>query len=194
MSTLPPFKHAVEIGAGDRYSSQLLALPGIEAVPRVELYEPHELLCQDLTNATRRNHIVSINVAIGPLACTQPLIHLGYASYLAGLPSFLKTSCEEEAEKHWESLTRAVRVMSMESIDDGTIDYLVLTNNGGEMGCLLTMRSRPLVIRTRHLVHNAAQGEQLNLVVRWMMDHAYGGTLVETNEHRTLQAIEWRKI
>lgn len=186
-------QHVVEIGAGDSHSSQVLATPDWLGCPRIELYEPHRLLADDLA-LHAPPHATVTQAAVAMYSGVHPLIHLGYASYLARYPSFLNTSCEPEAEQHWLPLTKSVVVHAMDAIDDGAIDALILTCNGAEMECLMGMRSRPAVIRTRHYCHSALQWTELNKVARWLMDHAYSGVLVETNEHRTLQAIEWRKV
>ena len=188
-----PTLHGVEIGAGDSHSSQLL--PHAARFARLELYEPNAILFADLAAevATLGNpKIRAIHAAI--TLSPAPLVHLGYASYLTGRPSFLHTSCEPGAEKHWAALTKEVPTLPMSAIDDGTIDSLVLTNNGGEIPALLTMRSRPETIWTKHYCHRPEQWEEAHHVFGWMQGHGYAGKVIGTNQHGTFIHAMWERV
>ncbi len=186
-------RHAVEIGAGDSFSSQVLPLAS--HVERIQLVEPNMILAEKLSAAanTWKGRVTVHGCAVGATAGRVPLVHMGYASYLLGAPSFLATSIEPDGESYWSPLTAPVTVTTMDQIDDGTIDYLVLTSNGSELDCLAAMRSRPYIIRTKFYLHNAKQGVVAQQVVTWLREHGYwDGRVVESNQHGTYQHAEWR--
>lgn len=185
--------HAVEVGAGDSTSSQCLRLD----VPLIQLVEPNMILAEELSaaaNAISTQRITVHACAVGAAKGMKPLVHMGYASYLLGAPSFLATSVEPGGEAHWGLLTAPVPVITMDQIDNGSIDLLVLTCGGSEVDCLTNLRSRPVSIRTKHYLHNERQGEVSEAVVEWMRVHGYKGLVLESNLHSTHFHIDWRKV
>ncbi len=193
----PPVKrycHVVEIGAGDRFSTE--GLSWCTHAEQVTLIEPHKLLWSDLNRAAAglpnvRVHYMAVTAVPGAVAS---LYHMGYASFLKGSPSFLSLSVEPEGLAFWEPLLRPVPYVYMGEFDlKGDIDYLILTTGGGEASILEAMHSRPEVIRTKHYLHNAAQWADADATFAWMMANRYGGRVVETVPHGTFIAVEWRR-
>src|SRR5688500_801421 len=96
-------KHAVEIGAGDRYSSQLLEL--VKHIDHIQLIEPNMTLACDLGDAVRERGLTNVLVrggVVGAARGSAELIHMGYASYVRGAPSFLRLGCEDDCEEYWK--------------------------------------------------------------------------------------------
>lgn len=192
MDQVTRYRHVVEIGAGDRFSSQ--GWSWATHADKVTLYEPNTLLWGDLMRATAgmSNVQVQCQAVAGQTGVSQ-LIHLGYASYLAGHPSFLNLMIEPDGEQWYRSLMRGVVVAGIGDVDKGDWDYLILTNNGGEMAVLNGMRSRPKVIRTKHYMHNGKQVGYNQMMFNWLQGNGYGGQVLETNEHNTFYHLEWRR-
>lgn len=186
------YKHVVEIGAGDSMCSQALMLLG--RADKVTLYEPNSILCADLKKvATERRAVTVVEAAVDGTSGTAPLIHLGYASYLLGVPSFVKLSIENDGEKWLSLLVKEVKLVSIGEIDSGDIDHLILTNNGCEMAVLCGMKSQPIIVQTKHYLHNEAQGKQTGLVCNWLHEHGYCARVKATNRYSTHYHLEWRK-
>ncbi len=182
------YRHVVEIGAGDSRSSE--GLSWCTHADLVTLYEPHPVLWADLARAA----VGLGNVSVVKEAVTShfdPLYLMGYASYLKGNPSFLVTSVEPDGEKWWEPLAHEVACQKVDRVDFGTIDYLILTNNGGEMDVLRGLVSRPKRIDTKHMCHNTRQGEEFAKVCDWMWRQGYVGRRLSQNLHGTLQHVCW---
>ena len=186
------YKHVVEIGAGDSYSS--LGLSMLESADKVTLYEPNRLLCADLMKVAEGRSTLTVHPwAVMKVSMeATPLIHLGYASYLWGAPSFIKLSIEENGEDCLFHLAKNVRLVGMEEIDDGDIDYLILTNNGGELSVLQSMKSHPKIIHTKHYIHNHAQGHQSGLICEWLHQNGYRAQVLETNRYSTFHHLVWQ--
>mgnify|MGYP001560938740 FL=1 len=184
------YKHVVEIGAGDSMCSQALML--LKGADRVTLYEPNTILCADLKRvAIGRKTVTVVESAVDGTSGTAPLIHLGYASYLLGAPSFVKLSIENDGEKWLSPLVKEVKLVRMGEIDSGDIDHLILTNNGCEMAVLCGMKSRPGVIQTKHYIHNEAQGKQSGLVCNWLHEHGYRAQVKAVNRYQTHYHLMW---
>ncbi len=184
------YENVVEIGAGDSYSSEGLSMFLRGEAERVTLYEPNALLCADLRRAAEGLEGVSIREE-AVTSHFDDLFYFGYASFLRGNPSFLATSIEPEGVKWWEPLAREVACQKVDRVDYGCIDYLILTNSGGEMDVLKGLVSRPRVIVTKHMTHNRAQGEEFNKVCTWMAKHSYIGHRLSVNRHMTLNHVGW---
>ena len=188
----------VEIGAGDRYSSELLNRA--EEFEAVQLIEPNAILYHDIASADKAE-----NVSVGNFAIAEnkrklylpgdkrSFYNFGYCSFLEGADSFLKLSCEDESFVCWQPLKSLVRWEPMSKIDTGNIDYLILTCHGSEMFVLEDMISRPQIIRTKYYCHNAKHWEYYGQISKWMGTNGYIGTLLETNQHHTFMHIEFKK-
>ncbi len=186
--------HVMEIGAGDRASSQALVDDTWRAAGRITLYEPNEILWRDLVKAHDILPDARVQVLRAAVAATSgyaELIHMGYASYLEGAPSFLATSVEPEGQAFWAPLRAEVALRRMRDIDDGTVDLLIVTSNGLDREVIEDMISRPREIRTKAYVHNAAQVEVAQGVSRALMERGYRGRVVERNQHGTFLSIVW---
>ena len=196
------FKNAVEIGAGDSHSSILLRFPDAE---RITLYEPNESLLDDLSNfmwadwemGERRRYehvkvlplaIIGSSMDVGLAAC---LVKMGYASFLTKYPSFMNLSLEGESDECWGPLKEIVPCLRIDQIDDGSIDFLVLTIGGGEHLILKRLVSRPKIILTKYYCHNAAHWEQANKISAWMLENNYSYEVLQRNEHGTFWFIRW---
>lgn len=186
------YNHVVEIGAGDSYSSMGLSM--LEKADKVTLYEPNRLLFNDLVRVKEGRPTLTVHPwAVGMVGMENaPLIHLGYASYLWGAPSFVKLSIEENGEDWLNPLVKTVRLAGMEEVDDGKIDYLILTNNGCELPVLQSMKSRPEVVHTKHFIHNEAQGKQAGVVCQWLHGQGYRAHVLETNQYQTFHHLVWQ--
>lgn len=185
------YKLGVEIGAGDRYSSELLNRAGeFEAV---QLIEPNTILHHDLASADKAENVSVGNFAVSYIDMDQYLYNFGYCSCLAAASSFLADSCEDNAHDFWLPLRTETKCMRMSQIDRGDIDYLVLTCQGSEIFVLNDMISRPQIIRTKYYCHNAKHWETYNGITAWMMKNGYSGTVLETNQHHTFMHIEFKR-
>lgn len=182
----------MEIGAGDRYSSELLGR--FAEFDEIRLIEPNKILYHDLATAPNpHDNIITANFAISYLNVDQYLFNFGYCSFLAAASSFLTNSCEDDAYKFWEPLRSTVKCERMDKIDNGEIDYLVLTCHGSETFVLDYMISRPKIIRTKYYCHNAEHWEYYNNITAWMGKNGYTGHLLERNQHGTFMHIEFVK-
>jgi hypothetical protein len=185
------YRHVVEIGSGDSFSSE--GLKWCTHAEAVSLYEPYALLWADLNRAAAGLDNVTVRrAAVSDIGGNWPLIHLGYASYLVGEPSFYATSIEPEGEPFIARLKRAVEVVTVNQVVSKDVDLLILTPNGADMRILRAMTARPKIIQTKHMVHNARQGEEFAKVYTWMQHRGYAGRRLTTNLHGTLQHVEWR--
>ncbi len=185
------FTNLVEIGAGDCHSSDALRMLSSKAITadRVTLYEPHPILCADLRDKTRGWP----NLTICEEAVTShfdPLICMGYASYLRHNPSFLATSVEADGEKWWTPLAREVACQKVDRVDYGTIDALVLTIGGGEIDILRGLVSRPKTIWTKHHLHNPTQWTHAQETWNWLVRQGYSAKVLETNQHSTFFSLQ----
>lgn len=79
-------------------------------------------------------------------------------------------------------------------IDDGSWDFLILTNNGAELATLQGMKSRPKAIRTKHYMHNGKQCEYNQMMFNWLRGNGYREQVLETNQHNTFFSLNWRRI
>lgn len=196
------FKNAVEIGAGDSYSSILLRFTDAE---KVTLYEPNPVLFSDLNEKVRPKTlspwappheslsampcaIIGSSMDVGLGAC---LVKMGYASSLTKYPSFMNLSLEGESDECWNPLKETVPCLRIDQIDDGSIDLLVLTIGGGEHLILKHLVSRPKIILTKYYCHNAAHWEQANKISAWMLENNYSYEVLQRNEHGTFWFIRW---
>lgn len=190
----------VEIGAGDSWSSQGIALlKELSSTCRVDLFEPNSIFCADLAESleglSKTNPNVNVyGLALSDLSYEGNLYYLGYASYLAGAQSFIRQSIEDEGEQFWRPLVRMVNVVDVRVYDHGDIDYLVLTANGVELDILNALRSRPKIIRTKFYCHNIKHWEYTNEIIRWMGINSYQGVTLESSPHHTFFHIEWTKL
>jgi hypothetical protein len=193
MGQMTRMRHVMEVGAGDGHSS--LGLPWATHADKVSLYEPNQLLWADLNRAAAgMNHVTVHPCAVSNTTGIAQLVHLGYASYLAGAPSFLRTSIEDEGEQWFKPLMRGVVVADMKEVDRaGDVDMLVLTPNGVELEILSAMVSRPKVIYTKHYMHNAEQCVHNQRVFGWLEAEDYRAVVVETNMHNTFYHLSWTK-
>lgn len=181
------YQHVVEIGAGDSHSSE--GLRWTTHAERVTLYEPHPLLWADLNRAAAGFPNVSVvNEAV--TSHFDPLYLMGYASFLRGNPSFLATSVEPNGMAYWDPLAREVACQKVDRVDYGGIDYLILTNNGGELDVLKGLVSRPKVIQTKHYLHNPAQWAVAHEVWGWLLRHGYASKTLARNQHGTFYHLE----
>lgn len=185
------YKLGVEVGAGDRYSSELLNRAAeFEAV---QLIEPNAILHHDLASADKAENVSVGNFAISDFEGNDKFYNFGYCSFLHNADSFLTLSCEENAWKYWKLLSNLVQSKKMSSIDVGNIDYLILTCHGSEIFVLEDMISRPQIIRTKYYCHNAKHWEYYNKISKWMGENGYSGTVLETNQYQTFMHIEFKK-
>lgn len=186
------YKLGMEIGCGDRYSS--LLVNRYEEFDKIYLIEPNNRLFKDMASAANPwENIVVGNFAIGPEKKFSTFYDFGYASFLEESDSFLKLSCEDNALDFWKIFAYHKNVLTMDSVDLGDIDYLVLTNQGSEIFVLDKMVSRPSIIITKYYCHNAKHWEHYNKVTTWMAKNGYVGKLLDRNEHGTYLHIEFKK-
>jgi hypothetical protein len=184
------YEHVVEIGAGDSASSE--GYPLSTHARKVTLFEPNRLLWADLGRAAAGlDHVTVRSEAVSDIGGQYPLVHLGYASYLVGQPSFYPTSIEPEGDTFLAPLKRAVEVVTINQAVPRDVDRLILTIGGGEARLLRAMTARPQIIVTRHYCHNAAQWTHTNEVFAWMEANRYGGRKVGGNQHGTHLAVRW---
>ncbi len=186
------FHHLVEIGAGDRWSSEGLARAMAGHADKVTLYEPNSILRADLGVAAE---YPSLNLTIRPEAVNavggqQLLYHLGYASYLAGEPSFYATSIEPEGVPFLTPLARAVEVVTTNQAITADVDALVLTAGGAERAILETMTARPKVLWTKHYCHRPEQWEETHQILALLDRYGYQTRVISVNQHRTFHALE----
>lgn len=191
------YRHVVEIGAGDSYSSQCLSWA--THADKVTLYEPNTLLWADLNRAAAGLPNVEVSrLAVGNATGIAQLVHMGYASYLIGAPSFLNLGVREKhpelnVEAWMRPLARGVVATSAAQVDKGDWDYLVLTNNGAEILVLDKMKSRPEVIRTKHYMHNKDQCLYAKTMFNWLYANKYKARVLETNTYNTFYHLEWQR-
>lgn len=189
------YKHVVEIGAGDRHSSEALKL--CDRAERVTLYEPNQLLCDDLMEANHYpvSKIAIHRVAVGGLGGDRvELFHMGYASWVLNVPSFMATSCEPEGFTFLEPLLRSVPSLDAAEAVGEDVDLLILTCNGSERFCLESLDQHkrfPRQIRTAHYIHNGKQSAEAQAVWAWFQMRGYRGEATETNQHRTFYRVSW---
>lgn len=184
------YKHLVEIGAGDAEISE--GLSWTTHAERVTLVEPNPIFAESLrASATRLDNIEIREEAV--TAKYSLLVLLGYASYLAHNPSFFATSIEPDAHHFVEPLKIEVSCIKPDHFDQGDIDYLILTPNGGEFEILSGLISRPSIIRTKHYLHNGIQHDVARGVFAWMHHNRYVPVELASNQHRTFLSLEWRK-
>ncbi len=185
------YRHIVEIGAGDSYSST--AWPLSTHADKVTLFEPHVLLWADLARATSGlSHITVRRAAVSDVGGQRALVHLGYASYLAGEPSFYATSIEPEGERLLLPLVRAVETVTVNQAVTPDVDLLILTANGSEARILRALTARPKTIHTKHMCHAQRHWEEFAKTCTWMQANRYVGRRLSTCLHDTLQHVEWR--
>jgi len=186
---------AAEIGAGDRYSSQLLNSPEVlRTAARVDLYEPNDIFHQSLADAVVGHSNVNLyGFGVSDISYEGTLYTFGYASYLAGSPSFLSLSVEPNSDvTHWAALRQPVSIVDIKTVEaEGEIDLLVLTCGGVEVEILERMISRPKEIYTKHYCHNAKHWAEANKIFEWMRLNGYTGTLLKTNTYQTFMSFKW---
>ena len=192
------YNHVVEIGAGDRYSSEGLAIARRGEATRMSLFEPNAILHADLLAVLPEYYHVNLYpwAIIGDTGWMTKgivLYHFGYASFLCGAPSFLVTSTEPEGEQFWAPVGKRISAMRIGMVDDGSWDYLILTCNGCELEILQGLKSRPRIIQTKHYCHNARQWVETRLIWEWLEQHGYKGTVLDTNQHGTFFSIAWQR-
>lgn len=193
------YKLGVEIGAGDRYSSELLDRK--EEFEEIHLIEPNKALYESFyhvgthfDNIRVFNFAVSNYSSIEGMGCSdEAFYNFGYCSFLRCASSFLKLSCEDNATEYWRPLLQMVKCKRMNEIDKGNIDYLVLTCNGSEMFVLDDMKSRPSIIRTKYYCHNAKHWQYYNQVSAWMDNNGYKGKILDRSQYSTYYHLEFQK-
>ena len=185
------FNYAVEIGAGDSSTSILLK----SNFDKILLIEPNKLLFNDLNNFINQNNleIETKNIAISNLNNEQNLFNFGYCSFLEGKPSFLKLSCEDGAEEYWKPRISKCECRNFSNIDNGNIDYLVLTANGSELDVLENIISRPQIIKTKYYCHNQQHWLYYNQISFWMQVNNYKPNILYTNTYQTFFEIDFIK-
>ena len=184
------YKHLVEIGAGDAEISE--GLSWTTHAERVTLVEPNPIFAASLREAAAGLNNVQVREE-EITAVFSPLVLLGYASYLAHNPSFFATSIEPEAHYFMEPLKHEAFCVKPDLFDQGDIDYLILTPNGGEFEILSGLTSRPSIIRTKHYLHNGIQHDVARGVFAWMHHNRYVPVELSSNQHRTFLSLEWRR-
>ena len=186
-------RHAVEVGAGDAESSQLL--PNVPVIDRVTLIEPNTILARSLIAATQSHrHVLVYPAAAGVQEGWAPLVHMGYGSFIKGAPAFLPLGCEADCETYWAPLTSVVPVMTLAEVEKerGPIDWLVLTCNGSECAALATLTSCPKLIHTKAYLHNPRHFAAYNDLMGWLVYCGYRASeLLETNQHQTYAHTRW---
>ncbi len=193
------YKLGMEIGCGDRYSSELLNRA--EEFEAIQLIEPNPILYKDISSAPNPHGNISTgNFAIAetkrqlyPLNSNRYFYNFGYCSFLQEANSFLQLSCEEESFNFWMPFRILVKCSSMAQIDKGDIDYLILTCHGSEVAILEEMVSRPQVIRTKYYCHNHKHWQYYSQITMWMAKNGYVGTLLEKSQYDTYFHIEYIK-
>ncbi len=186
------YEHVVEIGAGDSYSSQ--GWPLSVHAAKVTLWEPNSILCADLRAETRIvDNVIVREAAVCSVGGQFPLYHLGYASYLAGQPSFFATSIEPEGEVFLAPLHRVVETVAVGQAVTKDVDYLILTVGGGEHRLLRAMTARPKTVETKHYCHRPEQWAEAQKVFEWMSHNGYEGRELARNQHSTFIHARWVK-
>lgn len=189
------YRHVVEIGAGDSHSSE--GLSWCTHAELVTLFEPHPVLCADLRSAAQGLPNVSVRPeAVSDVGGNWPLVHLGYASYLLGYPSFYGSSIEDTAEvpQLLSPISLLVPVVTTNAAVPEDCDLLILTCGGAEHRILNTMEARPQVIQTKHYCHNARHWEEAAKLDHWLLHHGYTGAVTARNQHSTFMAVTWRRL
>jgi len=189
----PMFNYGVEVGSGDSFSSILYKNTGL--YKSILLIEPNKLLFKDLKEKIVENNVHAnlLNVGISSISNEIDFFNFGYCSFLRGYPSFLKLSCEEDAENFWQMRSESCNCINFSIIDNGNIDYLVLTCNGAELDVLNNMTSRPKIIKTKYYCHNHLQVYFYNEISKWMRLNSYSGKLIKTNRYKTYHEIDFIK-
>lgn len=189
-------KKIYEIGAGDQWSSQVINFLKHQPQASIEawLYEPNPVLYTDLLrSAGQVRNLHMMHTAVHTHDKGDWCYNLGYASFMKGARSFISLSYEENAEEYLKSLRTFVPTITMQQIDPGNIDVLVLTNNGGELDVLSGMSSRPEFIYTKHYVHNEKQTRYYAELGGWLKGNRYVSRTLEMNKYCTFVHLEWRK-
>lgn len=191
------YHKGVEVGAGDSYSSQLLKRK--DEFEFLWLIEPNNILFEDLSKSLghfkiKQDRVYLMNAAASNSSENKELFNFGYCSYVEGNESFIKMSCEPEAETFWKPLKTKTHCFKFGDIDEGDIDYLVLTCNGGEMDVLNQMKSRPEIITTKFYCHNGHHWAYYNQIARWMRQNNYGGNVLEKSMYDTYFHLEFTRI
>lgn len=186
------YKHVVEIGAGDSYSTE--GLRWATHADKVTLFEPNIILRKELQHAAQGlSNVIVRGEAVTAMGGKWDLVHLGYASYLADYPSFFNTSIEEEGRPFLKPLMRLVDLVDSDTAVPSDADVLYLTCNGVERLVLLGMSNRPKTIYTKHYLHNAKQWTEAQQVMEWMRRNGYLGVTLETNQHNTFYSLRWER-
>jgi len=173
---------AIEIGAGDSYSSELLKISHL--FDEIELYEPNLIFYSDLAKK-QTNKIKTHHNAISNFNGLSQLYNLGYCSYLENTKSFVKLSCEDNAKDFFYK--NPVQVLDSRFIKD--CNYLVLTCHGSEFNVLTNLEIRPKIITTKFYCHNQNHWNYYNQIIDWMNKNGYIGQLRETNQYKTYFAF-----
>ena len=189
---LTVYDHVVEIGAGDGASSE--GLRYCTHARQVTLYEPNPLLWTDLARAAAGLRNVTVRPeAVSDIGGTYPFYHLGYASYLAGDPSFYATSIDAGSDEVLRPLLRPVPVVTVNQAVPEDVDHLILTIGGGEERLLRAMTARPQVIQTKHYLHNARQWHEARSAWDVLQRRGYVARQTATNQHATFMALHWSR-
>lgn len=177
---------AIEIGAGDSYSSELLKISHL--FDSIELFEPNLTFYLDLSKK-QTNKIKVYHNAVSNFNGLSQLYNLGYCSYLENANSFVKLSCEENAKDFFYK--NPVQVLDSKIIK---CDYLVLTCHGSEFNILTNLEIRPKIITTKFYCHNQNHWNYYNQIINWMNKNSYVGQLRETNQYQTYFDLIFTKV
>lgn len=182
----------VEIGCGDRYSSELINRG--EEFCSIKLIEPNPILYRDIASAPNPYENISVgNFAITKECREEDMYLFGYCTFMESANSFLQLSIEENGLRNWALLKKKVRCFAMDFLDKGGIDYLILTNNGCELDVLNFMVSRPEIIRTKYYCHNQKHWQYYNQVTAWMDKNGYIGRVTEMSQYGTFLNLQFER-
>lgn len=197
------YRHVMEIGAGDRYSSEALPIALNGQARKVTLYEPNILLASDLGLYLDGCRPPSVDIRLHQMAVASAtwgqldFYHMGYASWALGAPSFMRTSIEPEGLDYLGPLVRKVTGVEAGKVVTEDVDLLILTCNGCERYCLESMEQHnrwPQEIRTAHYIHNHAQSEEAGHIWRMLSQRGYQATVTAQNQHRTFARLTWNAL
>jgi hypothetical protein len=138
--------HVCEVGVGDSFCAKSKSFWG-DGINRVTLVEPNPFLHASLRSKTKDCPNVTLhNAAIFSENRWGWLVSAGILSYLPEVASPINTIFRGKLTPMLDAFKIYVPYRTFNTIDDGTIDLLILGMEGAESMVFETMVSRPHVI------------------------------------------------
>lgn len=183
---------AVEIGAGDSYSSELLKISN--SFDTVILIEPNPLLFCDLAKEALKHPNVTVhNFAISDRTRVEDFYVMGYTSCLKGAEDLFRNFSKTKRENILGHFAVKTSVIGMADFDKGDLDYLVLTCNGSELSALEAMTSRPKGIAIRCRFLSPQNVEYFRKIAFWMKRNGYRAKEISSNSLRTVVCMGFER-